>query len=386
MAEGGVSRGEVHAIVESKVSPLRSAISELNSRVSNLEAELSRLGYAVERMSDLLAQKLDQVNSTQHALVEAQRTTHRMTHEQFVAANTQLQGIEKTSIAGFTATHLGLKDVNGSVVQMVTATAQMEVIKTINDAREPLEKLKGFAAEIDERFGKAVENVYLVRGQYDQLLATQMAEYDKKLHLIGEHIYAIYEQDFLERAEVPLMQPVRSFIELPLALDDARLGEREAALEGCLLEVTNTGLSPLLDLQRDLENQIARQYAAEETARVGEAAVPLDLCIYTPEASRSTEVIAGARLETRADRASSGHEPRFDIADRSDGMRRQLEPHGSRLQQMTDLRPITTQERDGLIRELQKMADGGELSPEVLQGYIDYLESFGLEVARGGKR
>jgi hypothetical protein len=358
--------------------------------VKELEVELGALSTSIEHLGDKLGHKLDAVSHGQTALLGAQVATHEMTREQFVAANVQLGGLHQTSAQGFGAVKGGLdvvasdvKLVDGSVRQMTVAMAQMEVIRIMNDAKGPIDRLKSFTEEIDERFGKALENVYMVRGQYDHLLGTAMSEYGRKLHVIGEHIYAIYEQDFVPQVERPLTSPARAFVELPMSVDERKLEARAEALEGNLLEASHSILDPLLETQRNLEHAMASRYASELATSLGDIAIPIDVRIYDEGAQRPVEVIAGARMEKAPPTGQEGTSTYFKLGDRSAGARAALEQHGDRIARSCALRPISSEERTKLLLALQKLATEGAIDRELLDGYADYLTEFGLEVAVG---
>jgi outer membrane murein-binding lipoprotein Lpp len=402
MSNGGVSWGQVVNAIESHVGPVQHQVNQLTSHVGTLsaavrelEAEVAGIGNAIQGMTATLAHKLDGVSHGQHQLLEAQRSTHAMTLEQFVSANTQLNGLHQTSANGFSAVTGGLdhvssdvKLVDGSVRQMTIAMAQMEVIRIMNDAKGPIDRLKGFAEEIDERFGKAVENVYMVRSQYDHLLATSMTEYDRKLHVIGDHIFAIYEQDFRPQVELPLTSPPRAFVALPMDVDERRLEARADVLEANLLESSQSMLDPLLETQRSLEHVMASKYATDLASAMGDVSVAMDLRFYDEDAQTPLDVVVGARVEKAPPTGAEGTSTYFRLVDRSLGVRETLARGGERIARQCQLRPVTTDERAALLEALGKLADDGALDRELLEGYADYLTEFGLDVANheGGAR
>ena len=401
MSEGGASAYEVAVLrrqvesLDSTVSGMGRTVSRLESVVNGLENEMANVEQAVREANRTFANGINQLvgqQSQSHAqLMEAQATTHKMTLQQFVAANTQLDTLKTVSATGFVSVTSGLGTVSsdlhvvdGSVQQMTRAVVQMEVIRLLNEAKGPLQRIQGFGEEIDQRFAKAVENIYFVRSQYDQLGSTAAVEYDRKLHLIGEHIYRIYEQDFRSFAELPLADPPERHVELPLAVDERQLAERSAALDVSLGELGDDVLSPLLTAQRDFEHKIASDYATAMTTPQGDLAIPA--------AVRIVDEGSGPRLEafaaTRAERCAAGEGGTgFTLrrAPFADGVTRAVEAAAPRVFSGMRARKLQAPELAQMKVALSDLVKGGYVEERLLQGYYDYLDQFGLEVIAEGE-
>lgn len=383
----GISYAEVEAIVGRRVAGVQNEVARVAARVADVEAELAGIGSAIDGMTRTLAHKLDGVSHGQHELLQVQRSTHLMTQEQFVAANAQLSGLHQTSAHGFQTVAGGLdhvssdvKLVDGSVRQMTIAMAQMEVIRVMNDAKGPVDRIHGFAAEIDERFAKAVENVYTVRAQYDQLLATAMSDYERKLRILGEHIFAVYEQDFRVHVELPLTAPARAFVSLPLEVDDRRLQARSDVLESNLLESSHCVLEPLLQTQRALEHTMASKYATGIASSLGEVAVPVDVRVYDQGTGRPPDVIAGMRSERAAPVGDEGTSVYFKLGEQTPGVRAAMQSRSESVARACRFRAMTAAEREELMTAVRMLSDSRAIDPELVEGYADYLDEFGLEI------
>ncbi len=390
--EGGLSVGQVQSIVQGMINPLESELNRQARVVSAMEDEMGRVADAMHGMTRELAGRLEHIHAGQTDMVRLQQSTQQITLDQFQRANLQLGTLQVESVAGFARVSGGLGDVakdvrvvDGSLQQMSRAIVQMEVIRLLNEAREPVERVRTFSDEIDQRFAKAVENVYFVRSQYDQLLATAMTEYDHKLRLIGEHVYAIYEQDFRQWAEEPLTGDPESGIALPLSVDESRIEARAQALEGSLDELGSSTLEPLLEAHRNFEHTLASNYATKIQGE-GDVAVPLIARVYQGPTTRY-EVLGGVEVATvPVDSAGLKFtlKPCAELSSLTEAVRANT-PAILKDGALWSLKPG---EINGVKEALQALAQSDAFEPGLLQGFYDYLDEFGLDtvVDAGGAR
>jgi hypothetical protein len=374
-----------------QLNQLQMEIRLVAGRVTQLENDMANVEGAIESMHESLTKGFHQIHNSNRELVEIQQSTRKITMEQFVAANTHLGLLRGESSAGFLETVNGLghvtqnlQVVDGSVQQMTRAIVQMEVIRILNEVKGPIELIKSFGEEIEQRFAKAVENVYFVRSQYDQLLANAMNEYEHKLKAIGEHIYRIYEQDYCEFAEQPLTTPADTHLELSMTVDDRRLAARSAALEANLAALGSEVLEPLLSALREFEHALAGVYASHVNPGLGEVAIPAAIRLYQGgDGEERIDVIASARV-VRAGGGSAS-------AGGSGGLRLRRDQQGDEVAALVSraapaildhaaTHALTEGELGSLKETLGELARTGQIDGELLQGYYDYLDTFGMDV------
>lgn len=377
--EGGLSASQVQSIVDSMLSPLRGELNRHASAINALEDEMGRVADAMNGMTRELAHRLDEINSGQHTMVQLQASTQEITRDQLQRANLQLGVIETTNIAGFVKLNSGIdgvsRDVNAvdsSVQQMSRAVVQMEVIRLLNEARGPVERVRGFTDEIDQRFAKAVENVFFVRGQYDQLISTAMGEYDSKLRTIGEHIFAVYEQDFRAWAEEPMARAPEAELDLGLSVDEKRIEARAEVLETNLDAVGTERLDPLLEANRSLEHQLAARFSTRLEPQT-EFAVPLAARVYD---NPTQPIEITSRLSPKIDATGLSLTPVAELSHFDES----LQGKASELGKQAQSRRLSPSELASLRAALERLASAGAFNPELLQGYNDYLDAFGIEV------
>jgi hypothetical protein len=270
---------------------------------------------------------------------------------------------------------MGFHTLDVGIDRMAQALVQTEVIRLLYEAKEPTERVKTFANEIEERFAKTVESVFMVRSQYDQLLGTAMNEYDSKLRVIGEHIYRVLEDDFQKAAETPLCTPTGRTVELPLALDEMRLTERRTALEARFDKLGDDLIEPLLEAHRSLEHTLASQFTVPIEASGEEIALPAALRIGVGGA---VEVLGSVRVACES--GASGQrqvtmKPAGEAGARA-AIASRIEPVAANIKSVA----LTADQRETLKKTLERLASEGRIDATLVPAYGHYLDTHGLEV------
>ncbi len=380
---------QVHSAISSVVGPLQREVNALERKLREMEDEMANVANAIQQMHQALAHGLNNIHTSNHQLIQIQQASATMTLQQFTAANTalvatshQVSGMRTESKLGFATMGSELQLVDKDVQKMTQALVQMEVIRLLNEAKGPVQRLRGFGEEIDQRFSKAVENVFFVRAQHDQLLGTAMGQYEHKLRLIGEHIYLIYEQDFRAFAEEPLTEAADEHIDLAMKVDERRLQERARALDTNIAMLGETILAPLLDAQRTFEETLAGTFATNLHLDSGEALLPASVTIRSSAGTERLHVVTAARVERQ-----EGGDCGFQLRNEAYGQPLAELIESSAPQVLAGL--TTTKMPRELLEavkdELALLAEEGMLDPKLLPGYAEYLDRFGLEVVNQGE-
>lgn len=379
----GISAAAVYSIVSARVAPLEHGIAVLQHRLSELEQEMANVENAVREMHRGLVGGLDELKSGNAALLDVQQQTKKITLEQFVSTNAQLGAanvqlhttnnnlgaINQTSLNGFQTLDVGID-------RMAQALVQTEVIRLLHEAKEPTARVHAFAEEIEERFAKTIESVFLVRQQYDHLLGTAMTEYENKLRLIGEHIYEMKESHFEQFAEVPLCSAPGNAVELPLALDEQRLERRREALDSRFDKLGDSLIEPLLMAHRSLEHKLASEYTAAFETTGEEVALPVAVRIA---ADGRVEVLGRVAFSFNPELAQSERKLAMTAVDEPGAqaaMKARVEPIGGRLKTQT----LNEAQLKSLKLALENLGSAGRIDPDLLPGYYEYLDRYGLEV------
>lgn len=380
---GGVSMGQVDRAIASAVNPLVQILTRQQQQLTQLENEMANVEGAVREMSNGLRSDLRDLKSGNASMLEVQQQTKKLTLEQFVATNVQLGQtnlqLSTTNSNLGTINHTseqGFRTLDVGIDRMAQALVQTEVIRLLHEAKEPTERVHAFAEEIEQRFVKTVENVYLVRSQYDHLLGTSMGEYENKLRVIGEHIYQMYEDDFRQWAETPLCVPPGRAVELPLSLDEQRLDSRREALESRFAKLGDELIEPLLQAHRSLEHSLASQFASGLEVNGEELALPVAVRVT---AGGELEVLG--RVRTEFDPRLAPSERRVTLKALDDG-----EANAAKVirvervaKQLKTVR-LAEEQLAQLKQALERLGGEGRIDPDLVPGYVEYLDTFGLEM------
>jgi len=380
---GGVSEGYVDRQIANAVAPLQREINVLERHVQKLENEMANVEGAVREMNVGLRSDLHELKSGNAALLDVQQQTKKITLEQFVTTNAQLGAanlqlvatnsnlgtINDTSLRGFQTLDVGID-------RMAQALVQTEVIRLLHEAKEPTERVQAFAEEIEQRFAKTVENVFLVRSQYDQLLGTAMTEYERKLKVIGEHIYQMYEDDFRQWAETPLCEPTGRIVELPLSLDEQRLDSRRAALESRFEKLGDNLIEPLLEAHRTLEHTLATEYASALSAYDDELAIPVALRVNV---DGKVEPLGRVRAEFNPRSSPQDRKVTLKPTDEP-GARAATSARVERVARQLKTVALGNEQLGHLKQTLERLGREGRIDADLVPGYVEYLDRFGLDV------
>lgn len=378
MSEGGISAGQAQSIANAAASSVRSEllpkIRSVENQVEKLRAEMSKIAGAIESMTSQLGGKLDKLNSNTKNQVDISRG-NASTNGKILMANA----------AGFTANVVAnneirksTDEVNGSVGRNTSALVEMEYLRLYNEARSPMRFVAQFSNEIESRFEKAVENVYLNRELYDEHFGRIFDESENKVRTIGEHIFKVLEEDFIPTVEQRLKIPRSAYQQLAMAVDAKRVQERSRQLDADLATLYEDTLTPLLDMHHEFEMELAAKYAVEAKVSNEDILVPLALTI---DAGGAADVVVGKRMEGAPDR-DDGLNYHLVDDDRYDELRAVLKSAESAMAKRVKPRDLSGDDETLLLSTLERLASEGRISADLLPGYRDYLENFGLRSLR----
>ncbi len=386
MSEGqGLSSGEVQSIardeaervvapVEREVAGLRSSVDQLSRRVVELEAEMGAISNAIDRMAQDLsrrvtdvARELAELTGTAKHQLEASRATEKNTGHLVVE-----------TAAGFVATTTATALVGTKVSEGTRANAELEYVRQLNAVRAPLRLIGALKREVDERFAKAMEDVCSNRALYDSYFDRVADEHDKKMRAIGDHIYAVVEQDYVpivqRRAEVPRLQHHQRALEV----DHERLAARSEALDADFVRVHDELLQPILGMQALAESRLAKDFAMRGFEHV-EVAIPLNVVVEPGAGGLTARCLASAVVEREPDGAlgvKSSSEA-AEVEGLAEGLLQRVLPGLA-------LRKLDSSGIEALIRQLERLAAEGRVEVELLPGYAALLRTHGLMVVDEG--
>lgn len=390
MAESGLSAGEVKSMIQEAIRPVASktdslerSLDRLDSRLRKLEAEMSSIADAISSMSSKVTGKLDQLQETTRSRLEVTNdrlAEVRKTTEQGLTRNAEV------TAAGFTANTAATVKVasdvqtnTSSVEKNTGALVQMEVMRIFAEGQLAMRRIASFAKEVDERFGKALESVVLNRNLYNKHFESIYLEYDSKLRTIGEHIYRIMEEDFVPVVEVRQTVPPAAYQELALRVDERLVQSRSEHLEANLAALRRDTLQPLLRMHAEFEQLIQNGFALPLSSDSGDE-LAVAAAISVDASGEVATTVEGLIKE------ADGEHVRFRIAPsgRFVELANRLQQPQARQQLVEAMNwvALDAPQLASLKQEVAQLAKEGLISAPYAAGLAQYLDQFGLRVAK----
>lgn len=267
--------GVSQSYVDSRISNLHSQLlneiqsvrNELHREISNVKSELHReiesARNEFRREIERLEQEMIEVGRMivgeirdQTSRLSGNIETQTVAVVGGVAANTvMLERTKKQIETDFdqTRTKLDLQ---------TEASLQIEVGKKIADSVSTHGKLMAFASDINSRFQKSIEGVFLNRQLYSVNFNKIFDEYRNKIRTIGEHIFYIRDNDIL-----PAVKAANASLEeihgLPFEVDLLRLKVRAQSLDETLTMLKESRFDQILNSLDNLTESLNSQFALD---------------------------------------------------------------------------------------------------------------------------
>jgi hypothetical protein len=388
----GLSASEVRSMIRSEVGPLEGQVSRLDSRLNQLENEMANVERAIVNMAKNLGSQLGALQQATREGLNAnashlERANNRLANVEAVtrdglARNEAVtrDGLEQTKVAT-----LGVKGEVAlntvSVERGTTTQLQMEFLRIHAEGQAAARRIAGFATEVDERFAKSLESVTLNRSLYDKHFESIHVEFDNKMRTIGEHIYRIYDEDFLPVVENRLKVPRIEYQALPLAVDEERVNARSEQLDANLAEIRSETLEPLLALHADFEQTMKSRFALGKGVPDQERLLVPAAVAVGPD--NKVEVVVDASL-----RKKSNDAVRINLAKRGrlPAISEQLSANGTArtLSQQLQWRALDAKELLQVAKAIGALQTEGLIDEEYATDLKSYLDTCGLRVSVSG--
>lgn len=240
--DGGRNYDSEISSLRSQINRLESEVNGLNNNVRQLEQDMRDLAMsvvnAIDKQTSVISERLgDQTKAILGGVV----------------ANTAMLELTKRQLSTDfeqTRTKLDLQ---------TEADLQIEVGKKIGESVAVLGKITAFKSEIESRFDKSIEGIFLNRQLYNEHFQKIYDEYDNKLRTIGSHIFRIWEED-IALAEEAGSAPPQQMYALPLEVDLYRVKVRQESLEDSLDLLRLSRLDEILQSTQVLEGALKQRF------------------------------------------------------------------------------------------------------------------------------
>jgi hypothetical protein len=237
--------------VDSAISSLRHEMHrEIEATRSEFRREIQRLEKEMIEAGKMIVNEIREQTSKLSGNIESQTVAL----VGGVAANTIMLERTKNQIENDfdkTRTKLDLQ---------TEASLQIEVGKKIAATVSTRGKLLAFASDINGRFQKSIEGIFLNRNLYSLNFNKISDEYRNKIKTIGQHIFYIRDND-IQPAVQAAHAPLEEIHGLPFEVDLMRLKVRAQSLDETLTMLKESRFDQVLHSLDYLEADLSSNYA-----------------------------------------------------------------------------------------------------------------------------
>jgi uncharacterized coiled-coil protein SlyX len=336
--------------LEGRVGKLEGRMSKVESRLTSLESRVTTLENRVTELENIVRDLIGEVKRLQRNVVD---------------------GMNKVKVA--------TDNVATQIVGNRTAMGKIEALRLFNEAEAPLNSYNDQMAQIKRKEFEAEMNISSTIESFDEKFDAALKQYDVLIKAHGSHIYQIEKEDFAGlQKEINRTIPLHQFQHGNLQVDAHRVDRRNEQLEGNLDEFKTNELDRRVNSMDIFDTQMEGQFAQNELKYDGDIYIP-SVTVNVDE--DSWEVFSNVRVNEEDEDEGVAFElvsdPSYAVVQSS--IKKNLP---KTLKSAGGAKDLSDSEEGALKAELRKMADQGLITEEILVGYLDYIDNFGVQVVK----
>ena len=333
------------------VAQLQREVSALQGSVQEIYQEMAEIAQAIVGMTKTLSGDLRDVNAS------------------VKLSNVELAAIAGTAAATAVSVEKNFRRSHQLQQRQTSAMVQLDSIKTFTEALALKTKVVQFGLEVDERYEKAVQGMFLNRILYNKHFNAIRDDFDSKIQSIGSHIFRIRDEDIAPVAEAAKI-PMEAQQGLALEVDLQRLAARSSLLDNDLDMIRKRHLEPKVTMDADFERSLSTRYAIDG-GRPAVTRLEVHAVVSLTDSSVATYVscAVGANGELSQRNRLPDH-VRFCESDAGN----------QAIRRAATMRPMTDEEYGQLTEAIESLASRGLIDSAIVPGYMKYLESKRLNI------
>lgn len=389
----GISRATAQQIAESVVRPVQQGVNQLERRIEQIEEEMAKLASAITAMTDKLSRKLDEIKTSTDKVEST-------TNKGFGETTDKLAAMHVTDIAGYAAVRDGVDSVESAVEvvgrrvgtldttmqRLTNATIQLDLERALAEVQGPLALFKAFETEINERHQMAQQSANSIYQQYMQLHSKVNESYAGKLRTIGEHIYAIYEGDFLPYAQRPLSEDPGELTDLVREIEGKVIASRSSALDREFSQFVSGALEPMLGALSALRHDIGERFDHDDIDTTdGPRAIGVPVLAVEDAARAAWDLLVDAEVEAKSPNDSARATLSLNTPKRLKAWQGELAKSWDDRVESGRVHAADKDTLERVKRELAALAAEGLVPSDLVPDLQAYVDTFGIEIiALGG--
>ena len=349
----GVSAG----YVDNAVSRLR---HELIQKIQELESQMINLAEKV----------VQEIRSQTESM---RNTTHNQTNKLSSDIGTQTGALVAQAIAQIKILHDShgeLVTANTKIALQTEAELQIEIVKKVGAYIATKSKLISLEKDIESRFGKSYESVYINRQLYNNHFQSIIEDYSKKIKTIARHIYEIAENDIAPAIDAANRPQIQIF-DLPVEVDLLRLKARAESLDETLQLLRSARLDDVLLAMNKLRTRIEDCYKLDGVSRDSERSFAVEGLLLTANGNDTLLVESlVSTLDVQGEKIIRLSQPEDDFKKYYD--KSNLDAALQAISQRPTRKP-TVEEGQALVRAAAELQSEKVISKESVELFTQFL-------------
>lgn len=285
----------------------------------------------------------------------------------------QVQQLQQSVIQGMENVRLETAATKAAVVRNTGALGKMEALRLFNEADAPITGYRMQVEQVDVLREDTERNVAKVVGKYDKMLHDLKEVNKTNHHRIGQHIYRIVDEDFAPlQKQAQSRSIIHQFQQGNMELDAHRILRRTEQLDNNLSNFREEELVPRIKALSIFADKMESRFHQSQIKHAGDVFIPsIAVCSDTSwTVQNNVQVVNETAREGISFKLQS--DPSYtDITNRVKGNLKE------------SLRSVQPKKLDAqhiaqLKGELNRLHEQGLVSADMLQGYFDYIDQFGV--------
>lgn len=263
-----------------------------------------------------------------------------------------------------------------AMIRNTGAIGKMEALRLYNEAEAPLRAYRAQIDQVDSLREDTERNVSKVVGKYDQMLSDIVDVNKTNHHRIGAHIYRIVDEDFTPlNRQAQSRSTIQQFQQGNMELDAHRIVRRTEQLDNNLSTFHEEELIPRVKALNIFEGKMTERFGQPSVDHTGDIYIPT-LAVYTCDTDK-WELHNNVSLVEEEEFDGVSFELHSDKAYRE--VKNRVRAHLPSTIKTITRTELGDAELEDVKAELVRLKEEGLITPEILKGYIDYIDNFGIE-------
>ena len=263
-----------------------------------------------------------------------------------------------------------------AVIRNTGAIGKMEALRLYNEAEAPLRAYKAQLDQVDSLREDTERNVSKVVGKYDQMLSDIIDVNKTNHHRIGAHIYRIVDEDFTPlNRQAQSRTTIKQFQQGNMQLDAHRVVRRTEQLDNNLSTFHEEELIPRVKALNIFEGKMTDRFGQPSVNHDGDVYIPT-VAVYTDDTDE-WELHNNVSIVEEEEYGGVSFELKNDGADRE--IKYRVKGSLPKTVQSIQKKELSDAALEQVKAELAQLKEQGLITDEILVGYYDYIDNFGIE-------